>query len=130
MDNNEKMPEEKKVETPAIQPQEPAFNQTVVNSIPTEYKPISMWGYLGYQLLFAIPCIGLILLCVFAFGGTSNINLKNFARSYLCLILIGVLITVVFVAIFGISLGAFGAAGGFDPSSFGNSAVESSSYVG
>ena len=129
MDNNEKMPEEK-VETPAIQPQEPAFNQTVVNSIPTEYKPISMWGYLGYQLLFAIPCIGFILLCVFAFGGTSNINLKNFARSYLCLILIGVLITVVFVAIFGISLGAFGAAGGFDPSSFGNSAVESSSYVG
>lgn len=35
-------------------------------NIPYEYKPISMWGYFGYQILFAIPCIGWILLLVFA----------------------------------------------------------------
>ena len=24
-------------------------------NIPYEYKPISMWGYFGYELLFSIP---------------------------------------------------------------------------
>ena len=52
------------------------------NSLPEEYRPISMWGYFGYQILFAIPCVGLIMLLVFSFGGTKNKNLKNFARSY------------------------------------------------
>ena len=50
--------------------------------IPPEYKPLSMWGYFGYQILFAIPLIGFILLLVFALGGTRNINLRNFARYY------------------------------------------------
>lgn len=61
-----------------------------------DYTPISMWGYFGYELLFSIPCIGFILLLVFSFGGTRNVNLKNFARSYFCfmiivLVLVGIL---------------------------------------
>ena len=63
-------------------------NNEQINSIPDEYKPISMWGYFGYQLLFAVPCIGFIVALVFAFGGTTNINLKNFARGYLCFVVI------------------------------------------
>lgn len=58
------------------------------DSIPPEYKPISMWEYFGYELLFSIPCIGFIILLVFAFGGTKNVNLKNFARSYFCFLII------------------------------------------
>ncbi|MGN0131699.1 MAG: hypothetical protein ACI4AA_04600 [Lachnospiraceae bacterium] len=54
------------------------------NNIPEEYRPISMWGYFGYELLFSIPCVGFILLLVFSFGGTKNMNLRNFARSYFC----------------------------------------------
>ena len=57
-------------------------NQFNENNVPAEYQPISMWGYFGYELLFSIPCIGLILLLVFSFGGTKNKNLQNFARSY------------------------------------------------
>lgn len=49
-----------------------------------DYQPISMWGYFGYELLFAIPCVGFIMLLVFSFGGTKNVNLRNFARSYFC----------------------------------------------
>ena len=48
-----------------------------LKNIPLEYKPISMWGYFGYQILFALPIIGFIILLVFAFGGTNNINLKT-----------------------------------------------------
>ncbi len=51
------------------------------NNVPSEYKPISMWGYFGYELLFGIPVIGFIILLVFAFGGSGNINVKNFAYS-------------------------------------------------
>ena len=53
----------------------------IPENIPEDYRPISMWGYFGYELLFSIPCIGFILLIVFSVGGTKNVNLRNFARS-------------------------------------------------
>lgn len=58
------------------------------NNVPDKYQPISMWGYFGYELLFAIPVIGFIVLLVFAFGGTANVNVKNFARSKFCVFII------------------------------------------
>lgn len=58
------------------------------DSLPEKYKPISMWGYLGYQLLFAIPVLGWIMLFIFAFGKDENINVRNFARSYFCFYII------------------------------------------
>ena len=78
------------------------------HGIPPEYKPISMWGYFGYELLFSIPCVGLILLLVFSFGGTQNVNLKNFARSYFCLLIIAVVLILILAGIFGVgSITAF-----------------------
>ena len=79
-------------------------NGNFENNIPSEYKPISMWGYLGYEILFSLPCIGFILLLVFSFGGTQNKNLKNFARSYFCLLIIGVVILAILL-IMGIGIG-------------------------
>lgn len=55
-----------------------------------DYTPISMWGYFGYELLFGIPCVGFILILIFAFGGTKNVNLRNFARSFLCVYIIAI----------------------------------------
>lgn len=73
------------------------------NIIPGEYKPISAWGYVGYQLLFAIPFIGFIFLLVFALGGSSNVNVKNFARSYFCILLLGLIIgAVICIVAFGL----------------------------
>ncbi|MBO4245786.1 MAG: hypothetical protein J5892_03495 [Bacilli bacterium] len=66
--------------------------QPQTNVIPSSYKPISAWGYVGYQLLFSIPLIGFIFMLVFAIGGTKNENVKNFAKSYLCWLLIGVIV--------------------------------------
>ena len=65
-----------------------------IRKLPEEIRPISMWGYFGYQILFAIPLIGLILLIVFALGGTRNVNLRNYARSYFCILIIGIAIFV------------------------------------
>lgn len=85
------------------------YTTSTVN-IPEEYKPISAWGYFGYQLLFGIPCIGFIILCVFALGGTKNINLKNFARSYFCVFLLMLIIGIIvalLVAVFGVGMSSF-----------------------
>ncbi|MBP5180076.1 MAG: hypothetical protein J6127_02165 [Clostridiales bacterium] len=66
--------------------------------VPVEYRPISMWGYFGYELLFAIPFVGLILLIILAFA-PRNKNLKNFARSKFCVLILSLVITVVLIAI-------------------------------
>lgn len=68
------------------------------NNIPAEYKPISMWGYFGYEILFSIPVIGFICLIIMSFA-PSNKNVKNFARSYFCLMIICLVLTIVLVAI-------------------------------
>lgn len=78
---------------------------TTVN-IPSEYKPIGPWGYLGYQILFSIPLVGFICALVFAVGATQNVNVRNFARSYFCGLLIGILIGI----ICGLVVFVFGAA--------------------
>ena len=69
-------------------------------NIPEKYKPISAWGYFGYNILFAIPILGFIMLLVFALGGTSNINLRNYARSSFIL---AIIITVICVVFFGVT---------------------------
>lgn len=75
-----------------------ANDVNAVANIPENYKPISMWGYFGYEILFSIPCIGFIILLVFAFGGTQNVNLKNFARSYFCFMIIFVVLFMIMMA--------------------------------
>ena len=127
MDNNENIQKEA-VESQPVQ-SEPAqqtqvqtfsnngFQQAPSDQIPAEYKPISMWGYFGCEILFSIPCVGLILLCVFSFGGTTNVNLKNFARSYFCFLIIGLIVLAIIFAIFGAAgLGAAVGSGGIETS--------------
>lgn len=61
--------------------------QEYPNNLPNEYRPLSAWAYFGYNLLFAIPLVGFIMLIVFAFD-SSNINRRNYARSFFCVYLI------------------------------------------
>lgn len=65
-----------------------------LKSVPAEYTPISMWGYFGYEILFSIPIIGWIFIIIFALSA-SNQNLKNFARSYFCLLIIQIILAVI-----------------------------------
>ena len=59
-----------------------------------QFKPVSAWGYVGYTILFAIPVLGLIFLIVFACSG-KKINRRNYARSYFCVLLLGILASIV-----------------------------------
>ena len=76
--------------------------EKIIEKIPDEYKPISMWGYFGYQILFALPLVGFICLLIFSFGGTKNKNLKNFARSYFCYLIIILIIIAILISTTGI----------------------------
>lgn len=69
-------------------------NDYSYNVVPPQYKPLGAWAYFGYSLLFSIPLLGFILLIVFSFSD-SNINRRNFARSYWCIYLIAFIIGVV-----------------------------------
>ena len=66
--------------------------------IPPQYKPMSPWAYYGLQLLFSIPLVGFICLIVFSLDN-GNLNRRNFARSYWCSLLVGLIITIVIVVL-------------------------------
>ena len=88
-------------------PQVQFQSDTVV--LPDEYKPISMWGYFGYEILFSIPIVGFIVLIVLSING-KNQNVKNFARSYFCFTII-VLILLVILLVTVVGAGASAAFG-------------------
>ena len=77
-------------------------SETPVQGPQEEYKPIGMWGYLGYEILFSLPVVGIVFLLIFSLGGTKNINLRNFARSYFCITIINIIVlTVIVLKVFG-----------------------------
>lgn len=91
--------------------QQPAYNpqQTVYNTQPVYYPPVqpqmpdgnkamSPWAYFAYQLLFSLPVVGFIMLLVFSFDD-SNLHRRNFARSYWCALLAGVVLTILIVVL-------------------------------
>lgn len=68
------------------------------DQLPPQFRPIGAWGYFGYSILFAIPLVGFVLLLVFALGGTQNVNLKSYARSFFCGYLVALIVLVLAVA--------------------------------
>lgn len=97
---SEPSPTEQKTEETAAAESSPAV-QEAKPEIPFEYKPISAWGYVGWNLLFGIPVVGFIILIILSVGGTKNKNLKNYARSFWCLYLLLLLTIVIALIISG-----------------------------
>ncbi len=65
-----------------------------MKNIPSEYRPLSPWAYFGYGILFNIPIIGFILLIIFSLDN-SNINRRNYARSYWCIYILVIIFIIV-----------------------------------
>lgn len=73
--------------------------KTITESdLPVQYRPLSPWAYFGYNLLFAIPIVGFILLIVFSCS-SDNINRRNYARSFWCSLILAVVIVVIVLII-------------------------------
>ena len=76
----------------------------------SEYKPISAWGYVGLNILYAIPVIGwLVFIChILSPDATSH---RSYARSFLCMFLVylvlGAILAVAGYAFIIIGFGSF-----------------------
>ena len=99
-------PAQPAVEQPVFQaPVQPVFQAPVAPQKP-EQKLMGPWGYVGWQILFSIPLVGFVLLIVFSFDN-SNLNRRNFARSYWCALLLAVILIILVVGlllVLGVSL--------------------------
>ena len=68
--------------------------------ITTIFRTNTVPSACGDEILFSIPIVGFIVLLVFSFGGTKNVNLRNFAKSYFCFLIVIVIFAII-VAIIG-----------------------------
>lgn len=69
-----------------------------VEMLPPQYKPLGAWTYFGLSLLFSVPIVGFIFMIVFSFD-SSNINRRNYARSFFCWLIIIVALTIILLII-------------------------------
>jgi len=60
--------------------------------------PIGPWSYFGHSILYSIPLIGWIFLVIQAIGA-KNVNLRNYARSYFCILILSLIIFAIFLII-------------------------------
>ena len=75
-------------------------------------EPLRVGQYIGMLLLMCVPILGVILLFVWSFGGSVNLNKKNYARAMLIVCAIGLILSIIFGAaltsIIGELLGGMG----------------------
>lgn len=62
-----------------------------------QYRPLGPWAYFGYTILFSIPVVGFIMLIIYSFNDT-NINRRNFARSFWCSLILSIAVFAVLLA--------------------------------
>lgn len=66
-------------------------------------KPVSMWGYFGYQVLFSLPVIGLVALVLISIYA-KNINVRNYACSFYCTLILTIALLVLVLVLGGWSM--------------------------
>ena len=74
------------------------------DQLPERLRPLSPWAYFGYNLLFSIPIVGFILLIVFSCS-SANINRRNYARSFWCILVLAAIIAIIVLIILAVTGG-------------------------
>lgn len=57
-------------------------------------KPLGVGSYIGIFILMAIPVVNLIMLLVWSFSDTVNLNKKHYAIAVLIMILISIIVSI------------------------------------
>lgn len=74
------------------------YNQQQYNP---DNEPMEFKDWLLTLIISVIPCLGFIMLLVWAFSKTGNVNRRNFSRAYLIIQVIGAVIVMIVYAIAG-----------------------------
>ncbi len=61
----------------------------------TRYEPLSVGAFIGIAFLMMIPIVNLILLIVWACGGATNPNTRNYARASLIMMVVYIILLVI-----------------------------------
>lgn len=87
----------------------PMYNQNYNDSFNYQKQPekLSVGDYILMLILFQIPLVGFIMMLVWSFGD-FGINRKNFARAFLIIQIIAVVLVIILSAVFGIALSNLG----------------------
>ena len=89
------------------QPYQQNFNAN--NFTPQLETPNSVGDWVVTILLTCIPCVNIIMLCIWAFGSGTQKSKSNWAKAQLIFVAIGVGLTILIYAVMGAALvGALG----------------------
>ena len=64
-------------------------------------SPMSTQDWLITLLIYFIPCVNIVMLCIWAFSSTGNLNRRNYARALLVFVAIAIVLSI----FLGITLG-------------------------
>lgn len=67
--------------------------------LPEDVRPISPWRYFGLSILYAIPIVGFIILVINSLSHGNNVNVRNYSRSYFCILAIALIVVGISLAI-------------------------------
>ena len=82
-------------QTQPAQPQQQAVPAPVKIRKPASTTPLPVWKYVGIFLLMSIPILNIIMILVWSFGDSCNLNTKNYAKAVLVMFIIFVVLTIV-----------------------------------
>ena len=120
-DDNNSWPTQDQQQQQSQQPQQPQpYGQQPTHGThvpygapPTPYGAPPPYGMPGHDtsvmttgdwvktlLILLIPCVGIIMYFVWAFGSGGNLNRRNYARAYLIMMAIGIALYFILFAIF------------------------------
>lgn len=80
-----------------VYPQQQAYTPPPpIYSGQSNSEPLRVGQYIGMLLLMLIPIVSIIMLLVWSFGGSVNLNKKNFARAMLIVSAISIVLSLIF----------------------------------
>ena len=82
------MESEKNIEAPGPGPEQAAPRTR------EEAAPLTVGDYIVMFIVFSLPVVNLILALVWGFGAGANPNRRNFARAWLIILLIGIVLAI------------------------------------
>lgn len=71
------------------------------------YRPLSLADWMITLLITFIPLVNIIMLFVWAFSSDTHPSKANWAKANLIWILVGMVLFVIFISIFGLALLSF-----------------------
>lgn len=74
------------------------------NNYNMDQSPMTLGDWVLTILAWMIPCVGLVLYLVWAFGKSGNINRRNFCRAWLIIYAVVLVLSIILVVVLGVSM--------------------------